>query len=94
MKYAILSVSLLIGFSLSAQDKKLTGPAYKNAHPAVKYDSKNELVIAEKPAQLTGPAFKNQKPWQKKNDATKKVVFFKRKQLQGPKAKNAKPWDN
>jgi len=94
MKYAILSISFLIGSFAFAQDKKLTGPAYKNAHPSVKYDSNNTVVVAEKPSPLTGPAFKNQKPWDKKNVTTKKVSFIKKKPLKGPKAKNAKPWDN
>lgn len=55
----IFALSLGVLISASAQTKK--GPAYKNAHPADKYDGTSTVLVEEDPGSLQGPAYKNYK---------------------------------
>ena len=98
----LLSVVLLSTLAFAQKNKRLMGPAYKNAKPSEKYgittnqsaikSSNNSRItsfVVER-SKLKGPAYKNFKhSWKDYGDYT--VTRTKRSRLMGPAYKNAKP---
>ena len=99
----VLITTIILGVAVAAPSmaqttdttsKHLQGPAFKNAHPSVKYSGKKVISVkGDKAKKLKGPEAKNFKPWKVDKSKFEMVRLdhlngINSKGLKGPAYKN------